>query len=802
MHWSARRTLVTPLFFALPLLAALLTAALSAQVMDGRLEVKVTDPSGRPVPASVRLEGRSPDFSATAEADDEGRAALRRLPPGVYQLLVRQPGFEDAVEPVEIRSAVPQTIEIQLQLGAVRDAVTVEAEPPLLDPLQPSRPMRAGSRQLSETLGTTLGRSTIDVVTTMPGWLLEANAVLHPRGSEYDTQYVVDGMPVYDNRSIAFAPAFENSEFEAVNILTAGIPAEYGRRLGGVIALDTRRANYRGHRSAVDLQGGSYDTYLGSASHQYAAERTVVSLGLQGGQTDRYLDPPSLENFTNHGSSSGFNARLEQDLTDRDRLTFYLRSNHAGFLVPNDLVQQAAGQRQDRTSAETAGQIHYQHTFSSRALGSVRGMVRDLTSRLWSNTLSTPVYVNQDRGFREGAVIGDLTVQGEHHTFKAGGDLRLNNIRERFLLAEPDELPETDLEFGDKRRSTEVGLFVQDQIRLGRFAANLGVRFDHYALLIEDNAISPRVALSYYVREADLQLYASYDRIFQPPPIENLLLSSGAAGLGLDNVDDAVAVPASRANFFEVGLRKPLGRAVRLDASHYWRTFRNYIDDDVFFNTGISFPITFDTARIEGTEVRLEMPRWKRVSSFVSYSNMMGRATSPVTGGLFIQGGEAEELRDVVQHFPITQDQRNTVAAQVRVEPHRRMWLSAGVRYGSGLPVELEDDADDDDGDGDDDEDDSPEALADDEDDDNPVQPIPQAILDRVNFERGRVRPNFSLDFSVGARVWEREQRSATLQVDLRNATDRLNVINFSGLFSGTALAPGRQVSVQLKLRF
>jgi hypothetical protein len=50
--------------------------------------------------------------------------------------------------------------------------------------------------------------------------------------------------------------------------------------------------------------------------------------------------------------------------------------------------------------------------------------------------------------------------------------------------------------------------------------------------------------------------------------------------------------------------------------------------------------------------------------------------------------------------------------------------------------------------------------------------------------------------------VWERDARSLTLQFDLRNATDRLNVINFSGLFSGTALAPGRQATVQMKLRF
>jgi hypothetical protein len=613
---------------------------------------------------------------------------------------------------------------------------------------------------------------------------VEANAVLHPRGSEYDTQYVIDGMPLYDNRSIAFAPAFENTELEAVNIMTAGIPAEYGRRLGGVIALDTRRIGNPGHSSGFDFQTGSYGTYIGSLNHQYRAERTAISLGIHAGHTERYLDPPSLENFTNKASASGFNARLERDLSGRDQLTVYFRQNHTGFLVPNDPVQQAAGQRQDRTSAETAGQVHYQHTFSARALGSVRGMVRDLTAKLWSNTLSTPVYVEQNRGFREGALVSSFTVENEHHTLKFGADLRINDIRESFRFAEPDELPEFELDFSDQQRSTEAAAFVQDHIRLGNFAATIGLRMDYYRLLIQDSALSPRVGLSYYVPGADLLLRASYDRIFQPPPIENLLLSSAAAGLGLEDVEGVLPVPASRANFFEVGFRKPLGDHLRADVSHYWRTFRNSIDDDVFLNTGLSFPITFDTARVQGTEIRLEMPRWRNISSYVSYSNMLGVASSPVTGGLFIEGGEAEELRDVVQRFPISQDQRNTVAAQVQVEPHRRLWFMTGIRYGSGLPVELEDDAEEPD------------------DDENPPQPISPAILDQVDFERGRVAPNFSLDLGLGLKLWERDKRSVLAQFDVRNATDRLNVINFNGLFSGTALAPGRQITLQIKTRF
>ena len=771
-------------FSGLWILALAFMSTAIAQIMEGELRVTVRDPDGRSVAARIELASRNPPFRTEAQADSTGQVRLLRVPPGVYRLVVKSAGFAEFVDTIEIRSAVPQQKEIVLNLAAVATEITVQAQVPLLDPLQPGQAMQAGREQLERTPGTTLGRSTVDVITTMPGWLVEANAVLHPRGSEYDTQYVIDGMPLYDNRSIAFAPAFENSELEAVNIMTAGIPAEYGRRLGGVIALDTRRVGSPGHASEFDFQTGSYATTMGSLNHQYRADRTAVSLGVHAGYTERYLDPPSLENFTNKASAGGFNARLERDLSDQDQLTFYFRQNHTGFLVPNDLTQQAAGQRQDRTSAETAGQIHYQHVFSSHALGSVRGMVRDLTAKLWSNPLSTPVYVEQNRGFREGALVGSFTIENEHHTLKFGGDLRISDIRETFRFGEPHELPAFDLDFSDRRRSTETSAFIQDHIRLGNFAATVGVRMDYYRLLIQDTALSPRVGLSYYLPRADLLLRASYDRVFQPPPMENLLISSAAAGLGLEDVEGGLAVPASRADFFEVGFRKPLGNHLRVDVSHYWRTFRNAIDDDVFLNTGLSFPITFDTARVQGTEIRLEIPRWRRVSSFVSYSNMLGIASSPITGGLFIKEGEAEELRNVVQRFPLTQDQRNTVAAQVQVEPHRRLWFMTGIRYGSGLPIELQDEGDEPSGD-----------LP-------PLQPISPAILEKVNLERGRVAPNFSLDLGMGFKLWQHDERSVLAQFDVRNVTDRLNVINFNGLFSGTALAPGRQITLQIKTRF
>jgi hypothetical protein len=770
-----------------------------AQTAEGELRVSVRDIDGLAVPATVVLTGRNPRFDAVAEADLTGNARLSRIPLGVYSLVVAYPGFDERSDIVEIRSAVPQDFAVTLSIAGVLTAITVTGNAPLLDTAQPTAVMQIGRRQLEELPSSTLGRSAVSVVTTLPGWLVEANAVLHPRGSEYDTQYVVDGMPVYDNRSIGFAPAFESSEFESVNVMTAGMPAEFGRRMGGVIALDTRRVGSVGNSTEVASQFGSFGSASGSVRNQYRTDRTSVSVGGHGGVTDRYLDPPSLENFTNNATAGGFNFRVDHDVTDSDRVSIYVRSSETRFLVPNDPTQQEARQRQDRFSGETAVQLHYHRVLNPRTLGSFRFMYRDLSALLWSNPQSTPVRVEQDRGLTESVFVGDLTVEGENHTLKFGADLRLNDVREEFRYGETASFPDFEVDFQDARQSREASLFVQDSIRWGNLSANLGVRYDHYDFLINDDGISPRVGLSYWIPGVDLQLRASYDRIFQPPPLENLLLSSSADQLsGVEGIEESLAVPASRGNFFEVGFRRPFLDSFRLDVNHYWRTFRNMMDDDVFLNTGLSFPISFDSARVTGTEVRLDMPDWRWFSSSVSYSNMLGIVNSPVTGGLFIEGGEADELRDPGQRFSISQDQRNTVSALLRFEPHPRVWLSTGLQYGSGLPVELEDDDDD----GNDDAGDGGDAPGGDDDADDLVQPISQEILDRVDFERQRVRPNFSVDVSLGLRVWEEQERSVTVQLDLRNATDRLNVINFSGVFSGTALSPGRQFGVQTKVRF
>jgi hypothetical protein len=50
--------------------------------------------------------------------------------------------------------------------------------------------------------------------------------------------------------------------------------------------------------------------------------------------------------------------------------------------------------------------------------------------------------------------------------------------------------------------------------------------------------------------------------------------------------------------------------------------------------------------------------------------------------------------------------------------------------------------------------------------------------------------------------MYKKETRALRLQLDLRNLNDRLNVINFASVFSGTAVGPPRSFSLRLRFDY
>jgi hypothetical protein len=767
------------------LLTLLLLTALPAigQVNYGELRLKLTDPSGTGVQASVELTCAGNGYGKTFTSDASGNLAVQSMPYGIYEIQVTKSGFAPLSTSVDVRSALPVSESIYLHVASVVTKVNVAATSTLIDPDSQSSVMQIGAKQIEERLSSLPGRSVQDLVNSQPGWLYEGNAVLHPRGSEYQTQFVIDGIPLTDNRSPSFGPEIEADDLDGLSIYTAGYPAEYGRKMGGVVELDTRRQTDAGAHGQLVLSGGSYDSASSYGQLQNVWGRNTVSASASGSTTDHYLNPVVPENFTNTGTIADFSARYERDLTARDRISFDVRHELSRFLIPNELLQQQAGQIQNGDNFETLGTAHYQHIVSPDTLIAFAGMARDNSNDLYSNPKSTPVIAFQHNDFREGYFKGTLSKHYGSHEFKIGVESDSIFLHEHFnyKITDPSyfdpDTPQT-LSFADQRPDLDQSAFVEDLFRLRNWTISAGLRWDHYQLLLNQNAFSPRVSIGRYLPSLKLVLHGSFDRVFQTPSFENILISSSPKIDALSDQFLRLPVQPSSGNYYEGGLTQAVFNRMRLDMNVYRRDVRNYADDDQLLNTGVSYPIAFDKSVIYGAEAKLAVVQLGKVNGYLSYSYMVGNVWFPVTGGLFLGDDANDAITQLNGHFPDSQDQRNTLRTRFQYQVLPRIWFAAGAEYGSGLPFEYEGTEAD--------------ALA---------RYGPQ-VVSRINFTRGRIRPLLAVNSSLGVDVYKGERMITRFQVDGGNLTNRLNVIDFGGLFSGNAIAPARSVTMRLNTSF
>jgi hypothetical protein len=770
---------------ALCLLAAL---PLLAQSNKGELRLKVTDAAGLGIGASVEISSDANEYRNALTTNDQGELDIQRLPFGIYRLDISRPGFADISDLVQIRSAIPKDYAVQLKVSSVAESVTVKDTDTLINPDQAGSVNQIGTSAIQDRVASVPGRSIQDLVNSQPGWLYEGNAVLHPRGSEYQTQFVVDGIPLTDNRSPSFGPEIEADDMQSMTIYTAGFPAEYGRKMGGVVELDTLQPSQSGLHGQVVLSGGSFNSLGSFAQVQYAWGKSLIDASASGSMTDHYLNPVVPENFSNTGTLGDFSLRYQRDLTSKDRITLLVRHEFSRYDIPNELVQEAAGQRQNANNFETMGIGSYQHTFSSNAVLDVRGMVRDNFNNFYSNALSTPILVSQHNWFREGYFKATAAINHGRHEWKFGVESDNLFLNENFFYHITDDTyfdasNPIYFSFAANRPDLEQAVFVQDLIHLGNWTINAGLRWDHYQLLVNHQAVSPRLAISRYFPSLGMIAHFSYDRIFQTPSFENILLSSSTAAANLDTISVQLPVQPSEGNYYEAGLSKAFYNRLRLDTNYFRRLVNNYADDDQVFNTTISFPIAFRKAILYGAEAKLTLTEWKRFSGFLSYSYIVGNAWFPVTGGLFL-GDDA--VLPTSGHFPDSQDQRNTVRGRLFYQLTKRLWIAGGIQFDSGLPFQ-------------------PNCP-------NPNSPTECAafelptygpqVIGRLNFVRDRILPAFQVNASVGTDVYKSERLTMRVQLDGQNLNNVLNVIDFGGLFSGNAIGPSRSFALRLQTVF
>ena len=222
----------------------LLTGSLWAQSLGnaGRLEGRITDPSGAAVPgANVEIVNPLTNYRQAMKSEADGSYRFRQLPFNQYHFEVTAVGFANFTRDLAVRSSVPIALLVKLSVATGISSVEVEAfGADLLENVTfAHNDMDAKGLEKMALFSPASGLS--DAITLgSPGVVADANGFFHPIGDHAQTSFIVDGQPINDQQSKAFSTQIPVNAIQSLEVITGAPGAEYGDKTALVVAASTK----------------------------------------------------------------------------------------------------------------------------------------------------------------------------------------------------------------------------------------------------------------------------------------------------------------------------------------------------------------------------------------------------------------------------------------------------------------------------------------------------------------------------------------------------------------------------------
>jgi hypothetical protein len=268
-------------------------SAVSAQEFRATVKGQVVDSSQAALPgATVTVRNQETNELATATTNNEGNYTVPFLRPGLYTLTIEMSGFQTHTRK-DMRLEVSQvaTVNAQLAVAGLAEAVTVTAESPLLDTSNANRGSVIDSHRIAEL--PLQSRSPMALATLVAGVNYNAQAVyLRPfdngaladwsmnGGANRNNEFLLDGAPNNANQggnNIAYVPPAE--AVQEFKIATNSYDAQYGRTAGGVVNMSLKSGTN-------SLHGVGYEFYR----RKWLDANSFFSNSRNLPKTDHYLD--------------------------------------------------------------------------------------------------------------------------------------------------------------------------------------------------------------------------------------------------------------------------------------------------------------------------------------------------------------------------------------------------------------------------------------------------------------------------------------------------------------------------------
>jgi hypothetical protein len=771
------------------------------------LSGRVQDLSGAAVSgAAVSLQNALTGYSERALTGPDGTFRIGNIPFHDYVLRVHVPGFEEKTRTVALRSNVPVEVGVVLALAGVTEQVSVNAyEKAQLVDAEATGTRTQLSRAQIETMPIPVGaRGLESVLLSFPGFAADANGAIHPRGAHNQMTYVIDGMPISDQLTGAFGNGIDSSVVQNIELFTGDIPAEFGSKVSGVANITTRSGLNAGRRffGSAEIAASQFDQLASITQFGGQAGRFGYFASVSANKSNRFLDQVSRDNLHNGGNAERAFARLDYQLGAADFLRVNVMAGRSSFQLANLRSQHANGQDQRQLLRDASVSIGYIHVIGTAATFDTTNSYRTSIAQLFGSPGDTPVTAEQARHLSNFTSANRLNVLHGRHQFRFGFDVQHFPVSENFSfgITDPDfNAPGVDgytesllahdlsrrgrlFHFSDKQSGNQYSGFLQDRVRFGPLMLNLGLRYDNYSFLVKGNQLQPRVGLAYTIAATGTVLRASYNRIYQTPVNENLLLSNSEASSVLvppsirATLGGAlIRITPERQNVYEVGIQQPIAGKASVNAMVYRKDIRDLHDNDNFLNTGIIFPTALARAQVRGVEGRLVLPEGRKVSGSVSFTHYSVLVTPPFTGGLFLGSAAIDLLSS--GPFVIDHDQKLGIQGTALYRPRPDLWTSVSTRYDSGLVSNPSD----------------PNEVA--------ADPDYADLLPLVNLgsDPPRVRPRTIVDCAAGYEHRKNDRRTWEAVVQVTNLTNRTALYNFQSIFVGTRLVQPRTLGFRLR---
>ena len=268
---------------------------------------------GTPLPGvTVELKSANMQGTRTEVTDAAGHFRFSLLPPGSYNLSASLSGFQTVTQS-NVAVGLNRTVTLEVGLSpTASEQITVTGAPPVVDVTSNIQ----GANVTSETMRSLpLGRNFVAAAQVAPGTGGDATGTTVYGSTGAENNYIIDGLNTTGVETGVQGKRLNLDFVQEVEVLTGGLPAEYGRMTGGTINAITKSGSNEFHGDIFGYDsGGSLDAKNSTGTKRPATSTTIGSVDKQydiGGNLGGYLMKDRLWFFGSYDRTS------ETDLSQR-----------------------------------------------------------------------------------------------------------------------------------------------------------------------------------------------------------------------------------------------------------------------------------------------------------------------------------------------------------------------------------------------------------------------------------------------------------------------------------------------------